>query len=661
MRKFSKLDARSVLEIAGSMRLSFDDRLAEAEAMFRAGRYSEVLTQLATLMPEAVNHRPAELLAETLLKLGMTGEAAEAFEHAGLKGAPHPYPLLLKAARLYLDAGRMDKALSLAVQLSRHQPNDPAPAFIIASIGLKAGQPGLLAEPIKNLLVDSDDPEHLRLAVQLIGDDLRNAKNLTLFAKLRRLYLDDPFIRMTLVGYAREFCDYPILLAEEEVLRADIASGDTRALAAETPHYNLMWCADEVLNRIPANITGLVPFAADAPARRRAKPHVFAEKIRVGYLSNDFWADHATMRLLGGVLKAHDRDRFDVTLYCHTPERFIGGDAAVRAEWGRITRIEDMSDEEAIATMQSDRIDVLVDLKGHTGGSRSRLMNAPVAPVHVAWLGFPGSSVGVDCDYVIGDRFVLPDSARPHYHEKFCRMPESYQPNDPWTRIVPGPAARRSYGLPTDRFIFSAFNSQRKNGSEGIGLWARVLVANPDAVLWLMVDGTHARNATADFLRRAGVRSDQFIFASKMPYSSHLARVPAADIGLDSFPYNGHTTTSDMLWAGLPVVTRKGTNFASRVSESLLNAIGLPELVAEDADAFVALCSALVSDRERVTRLRRTIADNRFVAPLFDAERFCRHLEWGYSHMVERAKAGLAPDHFDVPALEPRTVPFRTI
>ncbi len=642
------------------MRLSFDDRLAEAEAMFSAERYSEVFTLLAGLMPEAANHRPAELLGETLVKLGMVGEAAEAFEHAGLKGAPQPYPLLLKAARLYLDAGRMDKALALAVQLHRHRPADPAPAFIIASVGLKAGQPGLLVDPIKNLLVDSDDPEHLKLAVQLIGDDLRDARNLTLFAKLRRLYPYDPFIRMTLIGFAREFCDYPILLAEEQALRAEIASGDTRALAAETPHYNLMWCGDEALNRLATNITGLVPFAADAPARRRSKPHAFSDRIRVGYLSNDFWADHATMRLIRGVLKAHDRDRFDITLYCHTPERFIGGDAAARAEWGRITRIEGMSDDEAIATMQSDGVDVLVDLKGHTGGSRSRLMNAPVAPVHVAWLGFPGSSVGVDCDYVIGDRFVLPDSARPHYHEKFCRMPESYQPNDPWTRTVPGPAARRAFGLPTDRFVFSAFNSQRKNSPEGIGLWARVLVANPEAVLWLMVDGTHARNATADFLRRAGVRSDQFIFAPKMPYASHLARVPAADIGLDSFPYNGHTTTSDMLWAGLPVVTRKGTNFASRVSESLLNAIGLPELVAEDADAFVALCSALVSDRERVARLRRTIADNRFIAPLFDAERFCRHLELGYGHMVERARAGLPPEHFDVPALAPRTAPFRT-
>lgn len=638
--------------------MPFEDNLAEARSAYDAGRYSDVLGILNGLMAQSPEHRAAELLGETLLKLGMIGEAAEAFEHAGLNHPPEPYPLLSKAARLYLDAGRDDKAMALAVQLYRHRPDDPAPAFVIASIGLKTGNAALV-DATKNRIADSDDPEHLRLAARLIGDDLRNEKNLTLFSKLRRLYPDDPFIRMTLLSVAREFCDYPTLVREEAALNAEIAAGVTSALAAETPHYNLMWCSDEALNRRASNVTGLVPFDTEGSARRHAMPHAFGDRIRVGYLSNDFWADHATMRLMRSVLKSHDRDRFDITLYCHTLERFIGTDGDARDEWGRIVRIADMDDAAAVAAMRGDGIDILVDLKGHTGGSRSRLMNAPVAPVHVAWLGFPGTGIGIDCDYVIGDRFVLPDSTRPHYHEKFCRMPESYQPNDPWTRTVPGPAARRAFGLPTDRFVFSAFNSQRKNAPEGIGLWARVLVANPEAVLWLMVDGTHARNATAEFLRRAGVRSDQFIFAPKMPYASHLARVPAADIGLDSFPYNGHTTTSDMLWAGLPVVTRKGTNFASRVSESLLNAIGLPELVAEDADAFVALCSALVFDRERVARFRQTIADSRFIAPLFDAERFCRHLEWGYGHMVERAKAGLPPEHFDVPALAPRTAPFR--
>lgn len=638
--------------------MSFDERLAEAEAAYRSERYSEALRHLASLMPQATGHRPAELLGETLVKLGMVAEAAEAFEHAGLKRPPQPYPLLLRAARLYLDAGRLDKAFALAVDLNRYAPADPWPAFILASVGLRTGQRRRVTDTVIDLLVDSDEPEHLRLAVGLIGEDLRDARNLRLFSKLSRLYPDDPFIRATLIGFAREFCDYPTLVREEEALCAQIATGDTSALAAETPHYNLMWMADEALNRQAANVAGLVPFPPEAPARRRARAHVFSDKIRIGYLSNDFWADHATMRLLAGVLKAHDRDRFDITLYCHTPGRFLGYDDAGRAAWGRIVRIDSMSDAEAAARMRDDGIDVLVDLKGHTGGSRSRILNAGVAPVQVAWLGFPGSGIGIDCDYVIGDRFVLPDSAGPHYHEKFCRLPESYQPNDPWSRSVPGPADRSTLGLPADRFVFSAFNSQRKNTPEGLSLWADVLAANRDAVLWLMVDGDQARKRTATFLTGMGVRPDQIVFAAKMAYQDHLARVPAADIGLDSFPYNGHTTTSDMLWAGLPVVTRRGTNFASRVSESLLNAIGLPELVAADDRDFVALCTGLVRDAARVARLRRTIADNRFIAPLFDAERFCRHLEAAYGHMVERARSGLPPEPFDVPALAARRAPF---
>lgn len=638
--------------------MPFEDNLAEAHSAYEAGRYSDVLAILNGLVAEAPDNRPVLLLAETLLKLGMVGEAAEAFEHSALRQATAPYPLLVRATSLYLDAGRLEKARMLAEQLHRHNPADPQPAYVLARIQGETAGPALPRSVI-SALIGSDEPDHLLLAVKLIGNETRNEQNLTLFGKLWRQFPDDPYIRMSLIGFAREFCDYPILEREEEALRSEIAAGNTAALAAETPHYNLMWCGDEALNRLATNVSGLTPPPPGAGSVRRAMPHRWSQKIRIGYLSNDFWDDHATMRLFQSVLTAHDPDRFDVTLFCYTPERFISFDSGSRKTWGRIVRIEALDDEQAIAKIREQGIDILVDLKGHTGGSRSRLMNAPIAPVHVQWLGFPGSCVHVDCDYVIGDRFVLPDSSKPHYHEKFCRLPESYQPNDPFSRAVPGPASRRAFGLPTDRFIFSAFNIQRKNSPEGIALWARVLAANPHALLWLMIDGTHARNATADFLRRAGVKSDQFIFAPKMPYAAHIARVPAADIGLDSFPYNGHTTTSDMLWAGLPVITRRGTNFASRVSQSLLNAIGLPELVATDDDNFVALCSELAVDPERTAMLKEKIAENRLRAPLFDSERFCRHLEISFTTMAERARDGLAPDHFDVPALPSRKEPFR--
>lgn len=636
--------------------MPFNDNLASARAAYDAGDYNNALTALNGLIATSPDLAPVLLLAETLLKLGLPTAAAETFEHAARYDSDAPETHLRRAARLYFDAGETDKAAALALDLRGRIQDDPEAAYILISVTRRMGR-DTFVEPMKNDLVASDDPAHLALAAELIGYDNRNENNLILYKKLRRLRPDDAHIRMSLLAFAREFCDFEVLEAEEAALRLEFAQGRTDALRAETPHYNLMWLGDEVLNRLASNVP-VAPAVSDAAARRLAMPHRWGDKIRIGYLSNDLWDDHATMRLFQSVLTAHDPDRFEVTLFCYTPERFIAFDGGNRQTWGRIVRIEAMDDAEAIRTIRGHNIDILVDLKGHTSHTRSQLMNQPVAPVHVQLLGFPGSCVHVGCDYVIGDPFVLPESSKPHYHEKFCRLPESYQPNDPVHRVSPTPASRRAYGLPTDRFVFCAFNSQRKNSPETMAHWAAVLRANPDAMLWLMVNGNTARQNTADQFRRLGVKANQFLFAPKMAYAAHMARAQAADLGLDSFPYNGHTTTSDMLWAGVPVVTFKGRNFASRVSESLLNAIGLADLVANDPEDFVALCTAIASEPGRITSIRENLAYNRFRAPLFDAERFCRHLETGFETMANRARQGLTPEHFDVPALAPRPGPF---
>lgn len=635
--------------------MSFDERLIEARAAIEDGRYGEAVELAAAVIAATGDPEAIRVLADAFEKQGLKAEAAEVFEHLAGREPAEARRLLLRAAELHSESGRRDKALALVSQVRRDNPHDSAASALFATLTGLSARPKSV-DDVTNEMIASDDPVKLRQAVQRIGDDLRDIRNLTLFGKLRRLFPDDPYIRATLCSFAREFCDYPTLEREEAALRAEIARGDLRGLAAEMPLTNLMWCADEALNRLAVNVSGLSPPPADAGARRHAMAHRWGERLRIGYLSSDLWDDHATMRLFQSVLTAHDPARFDVTLFCHTPERFVGFDRGQRARWGRIVRIEHMDDDRAKEAIRAEGIDILVDLKGHTGRSRSRLMNMPIAPVHVQWLGFPGSCVNVDCDYVIGDPIVLPDSSKPHYHEKFCRLPESYQPNDPVHRVLPEALSREEAGLPAGRFVFAAFNSQRKNSPECVALWARVLRASPEALFWLMVDGERARAATLSQFEKLGVAPDRILFAPKMAYPRHMARVQAADLVLDSFPYNGHTTTSDMLWAGLPVLTKRGTNFASRVSESLLNAIGLPELVARDDEDFVALAGALSRDPQRIAALEARIVENRSVAPLFNAERFCRHLETAFAMMAERAKAGLSPDHLDVPARPPEAV-----
>ncbi|MGV1832492.1 hypothetical protein [Agrobacterium vitis] len=592
--------------------------LQEAKRLYDSGQYQAALEAVSGLVAGHPGPDAPGLLGEILLKLGSVEGAVEAFEFAASR-MPEPEGSRLRAHAAFL------------------------------ALDTEATYPPERMNALLSTLVASERPEHWQKAGEVLSADSRNPLTLTVLQKLRRLRPQDDNVLMLLLRVAREQCHYPVLVEEEPLLRERLARGEITCLTQEPPHASLMWEDDERLNRLASMINGFAPVTPAMQALRHSQPHSWGEKIRIGYLSCDYWDDHATMRLLRSVLTAHDASRFDVTLFCYTPDQFLAYDNGGRQQWGRIVSITDMSDDQAAARIRAHNIDILVDLKGHTRGSRSALMNRPLAPVHVQWLGFPGTCIEIDCDYAIGDRFVLPDSSKPHYHEKFCRLPECYQPNDPIYRPLADAASRMALGLPADRVVIGAFNSQRKNSLLTMRLWAEVLKANPKALLWLMVDGNGARQATAAHFKTLGVKQSQLLFAPKMAYAAHLARAQAADFAIDTFPCNGHTTTSDMLWAGVPVMTMQGRNFASRVSESLLNAIGLPQLVASNEQDFVALATALINDPEKLRALKQHLVDQRFKTPLFDAKRFCRHLETAYEMMAERAKAGLPPDHFDVP------------
>ncbi len=267
------------------------------------------------------------------------------------------------------------------------------------------------------------------------------------------------------------------------------------------------------------------------------------------------------------MLELHDRDRFEVTLYCHTDEKGIARNKADRSRWGNIVRIVGMTDEEAATLMREHQIDVLVDLKGPTFETRYSILNHSVAPVHVSWLGFPGSAIDTDLDYIIGDRYVLPETSKPHYHEKFIRLPDTYQPNDPVHRPRPRAAGRAEFGLPEDKFVFASFNGSRKITPATVDVWCNILRRAPDSVLWVLAMSPAAEANLEQYFKQQGIRRTPHLLpARRLPrHTSIASRRP---ISLDTWPYNGHTTTSEQLWGGLPVLTLKGTNFASRVARA---------------------------------------------------------------------------------------------
>lgn len=441
-------------------------------------------------------------------------------------------------------------------------------------------------------------------------------------------------------------------LIENQFFLDQVRRGDTRYLAAEHPLSNISWCDDESINmRMRYGSDKGLAFDEIRSRARRTMAHSWGEPIRIGYLSNDFSSVHPTMMLLRGVLTGHDAARFDIRLFCYTPQDLIARDDGLRQTLPPIHPIGHLSDEAAADLIRTHNIDILVDLKGHTKGSRWGIVNHGCAPVQVAYLGYPGSGTGIDCDYVIGDHIVLPDSSKPFYDEKFCRLPDTYQPNDNSSRPHPAPLSRAAAGLNATGLVFAAFHAPRKITPRTAELWADILNRVPDSLLWTLGASALARKNLIGWMADHGVVKERIVFAEPLENAAHLARLPCADIGLDCFPYNGHTSTSDALWMGLPVATFPGGHFASRVSASLLNALDMPDLIAADARAYVDLVVRLAQDDAWRAEIRARIARHRTTSALFDTARFTRHLEMAFVTMVDRARAGQEPAHFDIPAV----------
>jgi len=370
-------------------------------------------------------------------------------------------------------------------------------------------------------------------------------------------------------------------------------------------------------------------------------------RIRVGFLSADYH-DHATMRLLAGVLRSYDRSRFAFHAFSYGPDR--------QDEWRQFARdhhdafhdIAALSDPEAAAFIRAQSLDVLVDLKGFTKGSRSHLLGARLAPVQVAWLGYPGSLGHPAVDYALVDARVLPHALRDTFDEHAVWLPGSYQPNDDQRAITPDTGTRTDHGLPDDAFVFCSFNHTYKISPAEFDIWMRLLAQVDGSVLWLLKSNAVVeRNLRAEAQAR-GIDPARLIFAQPRQHNAHLGRIAHADLFLDSFAVNAHTTASDALWAGLPVLTMAGQQFAARVGASLLAAAGLPELITTSAADYEARALALAQDPAALRALRQRLADQRGTCALFDTAGFTRHLETALATLHQRRLDGLPPADLDL-------------
>jgi predicted O-linked N-acetylglucosamine transferase (SPINDLY family) len=378
------------------------------------------------------------------------------------------------------------------------------------------------------------------------------------------------------------------------------------------------------------------------------------DRIRLGYLSADFH-EHATAHLTAELFERHDRTRFEVIGYSTMP----GDGSAMRARlergFDRFVDLADMGDEAAARRIHADGVDILVDLKGHTEGARLGILARHPAPLQVAFLGYPGTNGADFIDYAIADRHVVTPASQVQFRERLVLLPDSYQPNDRQRQIAEAAPTRAEAGLPErgpgNAIVFCCFNNSYKITAEIFAIWMRLLRAVPGSVLWLLEANQVVRDNLAREAVRRGVLPDRLVGAPRLPLASHLARHRLADLFLDTLPYNAHTTASDALWAGLPVLTCPGETFASRVAASLLHAIGLPELVTSSLADYEALALRLATDPASLAALKAKLAANRLTTPLFDAARFTRHLEAAYRRMWEMWQEGEAVTGFEVEAI----------
>ncbi len=371
-------------------------------------------------------------------------------------------------------------------------------------------------------------------------------------------------------------------------------------------------------------------------------------RLRLGYLSTDF-REHPVAHLIAELFELHDRTAFEVCGYSYGPDDGGAMRARIVRACDRFVDVRGASFERAAGRIYEDRVDIVIDLTGYTKGARTEILALRPAPIQVNWLGYPSTMGAEFMDYIITDRFISPPDHEPYYAERFVYLPDCYQVNDRKRAIAKKTPTKRECELPDRGFVFCCFNNTNKIAALVFDVWMRLLKEIPGSVLWLLEANS---GAAANLRREAKARKiapDRLVFAPKMPPDQHLARQRLADLFLDTLPYNAHVTASDALWVGLPVLTCSGETFASRVAGSLLRAIGLPELVTTSLAEYEAAAIRLAGNPAELKALRDRLAKNRLTTPLFDSERFARHLECAYQMMWDRYARGEAPRPIEVP------------
>lgn len=599
-------------------------------ALRELGRSAEALGTLDKAIALDPRHTGAmSNRAAALLDLGRPGEALEAADSALAIDPNHAVSLYNRTSALEA-LGRPRAALAACESALRVLPDHTDLLARYSALLRDAGRTSeALRASDRALEFRSTDAALIANRGHLLSELGQHASAAASYHRAHEIDPNMPYLAGWRMHAQLRIADWQGL----RELQADIASGiDAGRLVCE-PFVSLLAPLDRRQLRRCAEIhsQSLVSSAVQrsVPSAASGEP---GGRLRIGYFSADFH-DHPTAQLIAGTIEHHDRTRFEVTAFSLGAAVEDAMRARVRAGVDRFVDLHGLSDAEAAGTSRELGIDIAIDLGGYTRGSRSGIFLQRAAPIQVSWLGFPGTTGSRAFDYLIADETVAPEAHAADYTEKVIRLPHCYQPNDSKRQIGETLPTRAALKIPRDAFVFCCFNNPAKISPEVFEIWMRLLQRLPQSVLWLLDENPAATAQLSLHAQAHGVDPKRLIFAPRKPTPEHLARHRLADLFLDTWPYNAHTTASDALWAGLPVLTMQGETFGSRVAASVLQAAGLPELITRSPSVYESLALELATSPDRLGDLRHRLDAQRETCALFDTERFTRDLEAAYLAM----------------------------
>ena len=466
------------------------------------------------------------------------------------------------------------------------------------------------------------------------------------FARLVEVEPDYDYARGNLLYARMQCCDWATLPSEAAAVERAVSEGRRSAApfgfqaVSQSPSCLHLCSRTYAAHKYPQSKSPL--WRGERYANRR---------IRLAYLSGEF-RTHATSILMAGLFEVHDRNRFELFAFDNGFDDASPLRKRVEKSFESFTDISHSSDLNAAKLIRDHRIDILINLNGYSGLPRNGVFAHRPCPVQVNYLGFPGT-IGADyMDYIVADKHLILGDEHRHYSEKVVVLPDSYQVNDSRRGISERTPTRAEAGLPEAGFVFCCFNNNHKLTPDIFDIWMRLLRKAERSVLWLLEDNPAAARNLRREAERRGVAPERLVFAARMDLDAHLARHRLADLFLDTLPYNAHTTGSDALWAGLPVLTCMGRAFPGRVAASLLHAVGLPELVTNTLDEYEALALRLATNPPLLAEIKVKLSRNRATYPLFDTDRFRRHIEAAYVTMWDRVQRGERPGSFAVQPMQ---------